>query len=230
VIAVKTQTVQCVGVHKKYPLGKTEVTALNGVSTDIASSVLTVLAGPSGSGKSTLLNLIGLIDCPSEGTIHINGTDMGSLMESARTTLRKDMIGFIFQQFHLIPVLTAYENVEYPLSLINISKKEKNERIEMLLHRVGMWEFRHHRPAQLSGGQQQRVSIARALVKRPAMVLADEPTANLDSHNGAVVIELLKELSHENDTACIIASHDPIVIGLGDRVILLHDGQIKEEK
>jgi len=155
---------------------------------------------------------------------------MVSLTESARTNLRKETIGFIFQQFHLIPVLTAYENVEYPLTLLSLSKKEKRDRIEQLLQRVGMWEFRYHRPAQLSGGQQQRVSIARALVKKPMLVLADEPTANLDSHNGALVIELLKELSREHNAACIVASHDPTVIHLGDRVIMLHDGQIKEEK
>lgn len=222
-------TVLCENIHKKYPMGKSEAIALQGVSVDIADTGLTILAGPSGSGKSTLLNIIGLVDHPTEGLLHINGSDTQKMRDRERVAFRKHHIGYVFQQFHLIPVLTAYENVEYPLMLLTMSAREKQDAIEHMLHAVGMWEFRHHRPAQLSGGQQQRISIARALVKKPSLVLADEPTANLDSHNGHVIIELLHTLSQEHNTVCLIASHDPAVIAMGRRVISLHDGLIKED-
>ncbi len=225
-----TMPVICKDIHKKYPMGKTEVSALQGISVNIRASELTVLAGPSGSGKSTLLNIIGLIDNPTEGSLQINGNDAQELSDLQRVAFRRKNIGFVFQQFHLIPVLTAYENAEYPLMLLGVSQKEKKELLEYILNAVGMWEYRHHRPAQLSGGQQQRISVARALVKKPTIILADEPTANLDSHNGLQVIELLQKLSVEHATACVIASHDPAVIHMGNRVIMLHDGLIKEEK
>lgn len=226
---IVSELIECANIHKTYPMGKTKVTALQGIDALLHDSQVTVLAGPSGSGKSTLLNIIGLVDTPTQGALRIHGKEVHLFSDAQRSAFRRMHIGFVFQQFHLIPVLTAYENIEYPLSLLEFSATEKKETIEDMLNKVGMWEHRHHRPAQLSGGQQQRVSIARALVKKPMLVLADEPTANLDSSNGHVVIELLEQLSAEKGSTCVIASHDPAIIAMGTRVITLHDGMIKED-
>jgi len=213
-------------VKKNFHLGKTEVPALRGVDLEIEEGEFSVLAGPSGSGKTTLLNLVGLIDSPDEGRLEFSGNDISKLGERRLNEIRKTRIGFVFQNFNLVPVLTAYENVEYPLLLLKMSARDRRVRVEKYLTRVGLWDRRRHRPSQLSGGEQQRVAIARALVKQPALVIADEPTANLDSQTTHQVIQLMSRLNDEEAVTFLIASHDPIVIAAGKKVICLRDGLI----
>ncbi|HEY9766140.1 MAG TPA: ABC transporter ATP-binding protein [Chroococcales cyanobacterium] len=212
-------------VTKIYPMGKTQVQALNGVDLTIEKGEFLAIAGPSGSGKSTLLNMLGCLDVPTEGTVIIDGQDLAKLSEHARATLRRKKLGFIFQGFNLIPVLTAFENVEMPLRL----KGENNlQRVWEALDGVGLREHAHHRPAELSGGQQQRVAIARALVTDPLIVLADEPTANLDSKTGEAIIELMKKISLEKGTTFIFSTHDAKVMNKATRTVRLTDGRIEE--
>jgi putative ABC transport system ATP-binding protein len=214
-------------VKKIFRLGKTEVPALRGIDLEIEEGEFSVLAGPSGSGKTTLLNLVGLIDSPDEGRLEFSGRDVSMLGERRLNEIRKTRIGFVFQNFNLVPVLTACENVEYPLLLLKMSARERRVRVEKYLTRVGLWDRRRHRPSQLSGGEQQRVAIARALVKQPALVIADEPTANLDSQTTHQVIRLMSRLNEEEVVTFLIASHDPIVIAAGQKVIRLRDGLIE---
>ncbi|HBN07938.1 MAG TPA: hypothetical protein DD435_04560 [Cyanobacteria bacterium UBA8530] len=212
-------------VTKIYPMGKTQVQALNGVDLSIEKGEFLAIAGPSGSGKSTLLNLLGCLDVPTEGTVVIDGQDLAKLSEHARATLRRQKLGFIFQGFNLIPVLTAFENIEMPLRL----KGENNpQRVWEALEAVGLKEHAQHRPAELSGGQQQRVAIARALVTDPLIVLADEPTANLDSKTGEAIIELMKKISLEKGTTFIFSTHDAKVMSKATRMVSLTDGRIEE--
>lgn len=215
-------------VKKTYPLGKTEVHAIKGVTFDIERADFISIAGPSGSGKSTILNMIGCIDTPTEGTVEIEGQITSGLKDKAITTLRHKVIGFIFQSFNLIPVLNVYENIEFPLLLGNgkLSKKEKTEWIDYLIAQVGLAEWRQHRPNELSGGQRQRVAIARALVTKPRIVLADEPTANLDSKTGETIINLMKKINHEMETTFIFSTHDPDIVKIADHVIKLQDGLV----
>ena len=227
-------------VKKNYTLGLTQVPAVRGVSFEIEKGDFISIAGPSGSGKTTILNLIGCMDTPSEGQVTVNGTLTNSLSDYETTMLRHQTIGFIFQSFNLIPVLNVYENIEFPLLLgrkrlkggakqdsAEKLRKEK-EWIEYLIAEVGLDRWKKHKPNELSGGQRQRVAIARALVTRPGIVLADEPTANLDSKTGEEVIELMKKVNAELDTTFIFSTHDATVVGIADHVIRLKDGLIVE--
>ena len=214
------------GVCKRYPFGQTQVTALQGVNLDIDNQGITVLSGPSGSGKTTLLNLLGALDQPDSGSIEVLGHPIERLDEDARSRLRAERLGFIFQRFNLLPVLTALENVEYPLQLLGVGPRERRERALAMLHAVGVAALAQQRPGTLSGGQQQRVAIARALVKQPAVVLADEPTANLDSSNARAVLALLRQLQQQTRTAVVVSSHDPLVLQHADRVVHLRDGRV----
>lgn len=218
-------------VSKTYPLGELEVRALSDVSLEVQKGEFTVFAGPSGSGKSTLLNLVGLLDSPTEGHIYLRGKKTSDSSEVKLGNIRATEIGFIFQSFHLIPVLTAFENVELALRLSGKhSPKTRKERTEKALLSVGLGDLFNRRPKQLSGGQQQRVAIARALVKEPALVIADEPTANLDSKNGAQILDLMSKLNKEQEATFLFSSHDPMVIDRAKRVIRLQDGQINSDE
>ncbi len=211
---------------KSYKIGEVTTTALNDVSLDIEAGEFTALVGPSGSGKTTLLQLMGCLDRPNRGVVMINGQDVTKLNNNRRADLRRDVIGFIFQFFALVPVLSAYENVELPLLLANVNGSERRTRVLELLDAVGLSDRIHHRPDQMSGGEQQRVAIARALAPRPLMVLADEPTANLDTANGEQAMAIMHRLNQETGTAFIFATHDPRVMKFARRVVELRDGQI----
>jgi putative ABC transport system ATP-binding protein len=211
-----------------YRIGEVETPALRGVTLTIEAGEFTAIVGPSGSGKTTLLQLIGCLDRPSSGTVRINGQDVTRLSPRRRADLRKGTIGFVFQFFALIPGLTAHENVELPLLLTGVRKKERIERVADLLDAVGLANRAGHRPDQMSGGEQQRVAIARALATRPVLVLADEPTANLDTENGNQVMEIMKRLNEETGTTFVFATHDPRVIPYARRTIELRDGEIAD--
>jgi putative ABC transport system ATP-binding protein len=215
-------------VRKVYPLGKTEVHAVKGVSFEIEKGDFISLAGPSGSGKTTILNMIGCIDPPSGGSVRINGRATEHMSDAEITSLRHETIGFIFQSFNLIPVLDVYENIEFPLLLgrTAMGRKEKVEWIDFLIEEVGLSAWRNHRPNELSGGQRQRVAIARALVTRPPIVLADEPTANLDSATGGGIIALMKKINRERDTTFVFSTHDSSIVEIADHVIRLQDGKV----
>lgn len=216
-------------VSKEYALGKQTVTALQKVSLTVAEREFMALAGPSGSGKSTLLNLIGCIDTPTSGRISIQGKDIGGKSPDALSDLRLNTLGFVFQTFNLLPVLSAWENVEYPLlQKREVDKNERQKRIKHYLQVVGLEQYAHHRPNELSGGQRQRVAIARALVTHPKIVLADEPTANLDHKTGEDILRLMKKLNIEEGTTFIFSTHDARVMEMADRVIELADGQITD--
>jgi putative ABC transport system ATP-binding protein len=219
-------TLQLRHLRKTYRLGQHTVPALQGVDLDIQPGEMLALTGPSGSGKSTLLHLAGLIDRPDAGTITFEGQRVETLSERALTTLRRDAIGFIFQSFNLVPVMTVADNVDYPLFLANRPSAERRERVRAALAAVGLSEHAQHRPDALSGGQRQRVAIARALIKRPRLVIADEPTASLDSHTAEQVLDLMRERCHAEGAACLIATHDARAVRRCDRVITLCDGRI----
>jgi len=214
------------GVAKSYRLGRVRVAALTGVTLDIARGELLALAGPSGSGKTTLLNLIGCIDRPDRGTIMVGGKAVQSLSDDELSDFRARRLGFIFQNFNLLPVLTAFENVEYPLVLARAPKAARAARARKLLAAVGLEDVAHHRPGQLSGGQRQRVAIARALARKPQLVLADEPTANLDSKTGADIIELMRRMQQQHHVSFVFSSHDPKVLEAADDAVHIHDGRI----
>ena len=216
-------------VHKTYIDGDTEVRALRGVSMNISAGEFLSIAGPSGSGKTTLLNLIGCIDSLDAGEIHIKEHAISSMKPKELTELRRRSIGYIFQSFNLIPVLSAYENVALTLSLLDISKHEVYKRSMAILQEVGLAGMEHRRPSKLSGGQQQRVAVARALVKDPLIVLADEPTANLDSETGEAILQLMKRINDEHGTTFIFSTHDPMVMHYADRLCQLHDGEIQSD-
>jgi len=217
-------------VHKVYPLGKVEVEAVKGVSFSIEKGDFISIAGPSGSGKTTILNMIGCVDRPTQGTVVINGQPTKELSDRDLTTLRHDTLGFIFQSFNLIPVLDVRENVEFPLLLgkSRMGKAEKDEWIDYLIEEVGLTQWRDHRSNELSGGQRQRVAIARALVTKPHIVLADEPTANLDSRTGEQILELMKKINREMQTTFIFSTHDAKIVNIADHVIRLQDGLVTE--
>jgi putative ABC transport system ATP-binding protein len=225
-----TETVvEVTGVGKEYVLGKQTVTALQDISLTISKGEFMALAGPSGSGKSTLLNLIGCIDTPTSGTVKINGQDISGKSPDDLADLRLNTLGFVFQTFNLLPVLSAWENVEYPLlQQRGLDKQERHERVTHYLKVVGLERFAGHRPNELSGGQRQRVAIARALATKPSIVLADEPTANLDHKTGEGILQLMRELNHQEGTTFIFSTHDRRVMELADRVIELADGRITE--
>jgi len=218
------------GVMKTYPLGKTEVQAVKGVDFEIAKGDFVSIAGPSGSGKSTILNLIGCIDTPTAGSVVVDGVETASLSDQDITLLRHRTLGFIFQSFNLIPVLNVYENIEFPLLIgeTPVAKAERREWINFLIEEVGLGQWARHRSNELSGGQRQRVAIARALVAKPKIVLADEPTANLDSATGESIIELMKRMNKELGTTFVFSTHDQKIVEIADHVIRLKDGLIAE--
>ncbi len=214
-------------VSKIYMLGKTEVPAVREVSIDVDEGEFLSIAGPSGSGKTTLLNLVGCVDTPTAGTVIVNGQDTGRLHERALTDLRLRTIGFIFQSFNLVPVLSVFQNVEFPLLLQGgLAKRERRDRVLALLEAVGLAEHTRHRPSELSGGQRQRVAVARALVTRPRLVLADEPTANLDSQTGETIIDLMREMNRRDGTTFIFSTHDPRVMSHANAIVRIADGRI----
>jgi putative ABC transport system ATP-binding protein len=215
-------------VTRVYRIGEVETRALRGVTLTIEEGEFTAIVGPSGSGKTTLLQLLGCLDKPTTGAVRVKGQDVTKLNANQRADLRKGTIGFVFQFFALIPGLTAYENVELPLLLMGKSGKERKERVTELLAAVGLSDRAHHRPDQMSGGEQQRVAIARALATHPVLVLADEPTANLDTENGRQVMEIMQRLNAETGTTFLFATHDPRVIPFARRVVTLRDGQVSE--
>ena len=211
-----------------FKVGKVETQALRGVSLSIQSGEFTALVGPSGSGKTTLLQLIGCLDQPTSGSVFINGRDVSRLNRNQRADVRRGTIGYVFQFFALIPTLTAYENIEMPLLLTGKNATQRRERVNELLKAVDLVDRAHHRPDQLSGGQQQRVAIARALATQPTLILADEPTANLDTPNGRQVMETMTRLNKETGVTFVFATHDPRVINYARRVITLRDGLVAE--
>ncbi len=215
------------GVTKDYTLGKVKVPALRGIDLDIVKGDLVTIMGPSGSSKTTLLNIIGCIDLPTLGNVKVSGRELTLLNDREITNLRLHHLGFIFQTFNLIPVLTSVENVEFPLLLQkSLSRKEIRKRAESLLDEVGLAQYGHHRPAELSGGQRQRVAIARALVTHPDIVLADEPTANLDSATGASILELMKAMNAKEQTTFVFSTHDKNVLKYAKTVVQIVDGRI----
>ncbi|MFT4705957.1 MAG: putative ABC transport system ATP-binding protein [Bradymonadia bacterium] len=213
-------------VHRVYKQGAVEVRALRGVSTEIGAGEFTVLAGPSGSGKTTLLNLIGVLDSATSGRIVVDGTDVTALSRSGGSTFRLHNLGFVFQAYNLIPVLSAYENAEFGLVLQGVHAAEREKRVMPLLDRVGLADQRDRKPHELSGGQQQRIAVVRALATHPKIVLADEPTANLDTKTSIALLDLMSELNNEHDVTFLFASHDDNVIGRAKRVIRLDSGEI----
>ena len=215
-------------VTRIYKIGEVETHALRGVSLTIDEGEFTAIVGPSGSGKTTMLQLMGCLDRPTSGRVLINGEDISKLNANRRADLRKGTIGFVFQFFALIPGLTAYENVDLPLLLAGTKKSERRERANQLLEAVGLTDRARHRPDQMSGGEQQRVAIARALAIDPVLVLADEPTANLDTENGRQIMEIMQRLNEETGTTFIFATHDPRVFPFARRVVEVRDGKVAE--
>lgn len=220
--------VQVENVFKRYRLGEQEVTALRDVTLSVEEGVFLAIAGPSGSGKSTLLNIIGCIDTPSAGRVLVNGQDVSGQTPDELANLRARTIGFIFQTFNLLPVLSAEENVEYPLLQIpELSKSDRQKRVRRYLAMVGLGKYATHRPNQLSGGQRQRVAIARALATHSKVVLADEPTANLDRKTGESILRLMKKINRESGTTFVFSTHDRRVMNMADRLVRIEDGEIK---
>ena len=217
------------GVSKHYQLGGTSIPALRSVSLAIRAGELAALAGPSGSGKSTLLNLVGCLDKPDAGEVRVGMYRVSHMTPRALAPIRRTLLGFVFQSFNLVPVLTAFENVEYPLLLAGTARAERRARVSELLDNVGLAAKHGRRPHELSGGERQRVAIARALVNRPALVLADEPTANLDSVTGGAVLDLMDDLRDRTGVTFLFASHDPRLLDRMDRVITLKDGMLEQE-
>lgn len=222
--------VRLTNLTKSYRVGKTEVRALRGISLAIPAQRFTMVVGPSGSGKTTLLNLVGCIDAPSSGLVEIAGQQIATLRDNALSDFRARNIGFIFQGFSLIPVLSAYENVEYPLLLTGMPATRRRKATMAMLDAVGLADQARQRPNELSGGQKQRVAIARALVKHPALVLADEPTANLDSATGANIIALMRKMQTEARTTFVFSTHDAQLISHADEVFSIRDGQVVDHK
>jgi putative ABC transport system ATP-binding protein len=213
-------------VIKIYNSSEIEVHAINGVTLDFHEAEFAAIVGPSGSGKTTLLNLIGGLDMPTSGKIIIDGTDLSKLKSSQLIDFRMRNIGFVFQAYNLIPVLTAKENVEFIMNLQKWSRKERDDRTYELLKAVGLSDRANSRPAKMSGGQQQRIAVARALASRPKFVLADEPTANLDSKSAATLLEIMEKLNHEEKITFIFSTHDARVVKMAHRVITLEDGEV----
>ncbi|MGQ9610857.1 MAG: ABC transporter ATP-binding protein [bacterium] len=219
-----------VELKKDYSEGEITVHVLKGINMEIEKGEFTAIAGPSGSGKTTLLNLIGCLDKPTSGKIFLDGFDMSKYSKKELADIRRQKIGFIFQTFNLIPILTAYENVAFPLSLLGKSANEIDEKVNKILNDVGLSSLEHRYPRELSGGQQQRVAIARALVKESSIILADEPTANLDSLTSAEIMELMKEMNEKKQATFVFSTHDRSVMERAYRIISLRDGQIYSDE
>ncbi|MDL1984893.1 MAG: ABC transporter ATP-binding protein [Deltaproteobacteria bacterium] len=218
--------VEAKALTKDFHLGKTLIYALKGVDLAVSEREFLAIAGPSGSGKSTLLNLIGCIDLPTSGSIKIDGIDVSALSSDELADLRATKIGFIFQMFNLIPVLSAFENIEYPLLRKKIKHHMRKEKVMDALKNVGLESFATHKPDELSGGQRQRVAIARALISEPKIILADEPTANLDHKTGTAVLEVMKKINEDQGTVFIFSTHDPKVMSMASRIVQLMDGKV----
>ena len=216
-------------LEKVYQVGQEEIHALRGVDFRAEAGDFTVISGPSGSGKTTFLNLIACIDRPTTGEVFLEGQPTSRLSESQLAELRKRKIGLVFQTFNLIPVLSAYENAEYPLLLLGLRRTERRKRVMGLLEEVGLKDLAKRRPDELSGGQRQRVAIARALVTEPKLVLADEPSANLDSETGKHVMGMMRRLNEEHHVAFVVVTHDPVVTQYAQRMVKIRDGQLSEE-
>jgi putative ABC transport system ATP-binding protein len=214
-------------VQREYRLGKTSVTALRGVSVSVGPGEFTAIAGPSGSGKTTLLNIIGCIDKPDRGRLVVRGDDITAVPLHKLAALRNRYFGYVFQSFNLVPVLSAQENVEFPLLIGGVRRAERKRRASEMLERVGLAGHTKHRPSELSGGQRQRVAIARALVTEPMTVLADEPTANLDSKTGAEILDLMAELNHSRGVTFLFSTHDPAILSKARRVVRISDGVLE---
>jgi putative ABC transport system ATP-binding protein len=217
------------GVTKDYLLGSTVVKALRGLSLSIESGEIVAIMGPSGSGKSTLMHILGALDTPTGGTASLEGHDLQELSENELVTLRGKKVGFVFQTFNLIQALTAQQNVELPMIFLGVKRSARSERARALLEKVGLGERVAHRPNELSGGERQRVAIARALANDPEIILADEPTGNLDSETGATILELLKRLSVEEGKTMILITHDPDAAAIAHRIVRLRDGRVVQE-
>jgi putative ABC transport system ATP-binding protein len=213
-------------INKTYRLDAIDVPALKDINLEIRPGRFTVISGPSGSGKTTLLNLIGCLDRADSGELMVANQSVRQLPDNDLSDFRAQHLGFIFQNFNLLPVLTAYENVEYPLMLTRVPASQRKKRVDALLAAVGLADKSHHRPGQLSGGQRQRVAIARALASAPKLVLADEPTANLDSGTGASIIALMRKMQQEQGVSFVISSHDPQMLAEADDAVKIHDGRI----
>lgn len=222
--------IQLKDINKNYLLGNVEINALKNINLEISEGEFVSVAGPSGSGKTTLLNIIGLIDNFDSGVYVLNNIEIKNQNRRELAKFRRELIGFIFQSFNLLPVLNVFENVELPLIISGkkMTKAQRKERVNYLLEEVGLIDRSNHTPSELSGGQQQRAAIARSLVTSPRIVLADEPTANLDSDTGEKVLKLMKEINKLEKTTFIFSSHDPVIWEIADKVIFLHDGCIKE--
>ena len=214
-------------VRKVYELGKTKVEALKDVDLVVEEGEFLCIVGPSGSGKTTLLNIIGCLDAPTSGpAVLFNKHDVSKLTDKQMTRLRRDEIGFIFQTFNLIPVLNVFENIEFPLIIQGVPKAERQKRVDAMIDEVGLREYVKHKPDELSGGQRQRIAVARALIHNPKLVLADEPTANLDKENGLTILKMMKKLNEEHKVTFVFSTHDPRVMEQAKRKVVLSDGVI----
>ena len=218
--------VECTDVKKSYRQGKVAVKAIDGISLAIDTGAFLALAGPSGSGKTTMLNLIGGLDLADDGAIVVDGNDYGNMTAGEMATLRLNKIGFVFQAYNLIPVLSAVENVEYVMQLQGVGAKERRERAMAILDEVGLEDKYHRRPSELSGGQQQRVAVARAIVSGPAIVLADEPTANLDSKTGNGLLEMMMTMNENRRVTFVFSTHDAMVMDYARRLVHIRDGKV----
>jgi putative ABC transport system ATP-binding protein len=219
--------VRTVGLCRRFKMGSAFVDALRGVDLSVGRGEFVALVGPSGSGKSTVLNLIGGLDRPTDGEVWMDGVELGSADERTLTRHRRQHVGFVFQTFNLLPRLTAVENVALPLMFSGVAQRERMDTAKTLLGRVGLGERLTHRPGQLSGGEQQRVAIARALVGRPVLLLADEPTGNLDTTTGSGIMTLLKGLNQDSELTLLVVTHDPEVAAFADRIVTLRDGRVE---
>lgn len=227
---LNSELIKLQGIDKIYKQGEVKVQALNAVSLTIKKGEFTVIAGPSGSGKTTLLNIMGGLDIATRGEASLCGVPIKKMSQTKLSNFRKDNIGFIFQSFNLIPPLTAEENIEYIMVLQKVSKKERKKRVKEILKDIGLEDMEKRKPFQLSGGQQQRVAIARAMVARPSIILADEPTANVDSHTAVELIDLMHKLNIEKKMTFLFSTHDNMIIQRATRVIYVRDGKIFKEE
>jgi len=216
-------------VTKEYQLGKTTVRALRGLDLSIAQGEIVAIMGPSGSGKSTLMHILGALDVPTSGLAELEGTDLATLSESQLVTVRGQRIGFVFQTFNLIQTLSAQMNVELPMIFQKVPRRDRAQKATTLLERVGLGDRTHHKPNELSGGERQRVAVARALANDPEIILADEPTGNLDTESGASILDLLKTLSRNDGKTIILVTHDPEAAEIADRIVQLKDGAVRKE-
>ena len=225
----ETPVVALKDVTKVYRQGDQHVEALRGLTMAVNAGEFTAISGPSGSGKTTALNLIGALDTPTSGTVRLEGADLGTLTRKELSRLRRERIGFVFQAYNLLPVLSAYENAEIVMAVQGVDEAERRERVMALLAQVGLEGMEHRRPSELSGGQQQRVAIARAIAARPAIVLADEPTANVDSATAEALLEMMETLNREQRVTFLFSTHDPRVMARARRLVRLVDGRIESD-